>query len=292
MRTIGESLEAYLKEHERWGRAQADSRKTTAWRLRAFIEPAANHPPSELEDLLPRLVAAYAETRAVATVLGAIREAKGWTRFLAFKRVMPRSPWESEDMKYILKTLPKPKRRKTSLKIDESRLFLAECLRVARKKPRSAEAALATELLVGLRASEGLRIAPMHLDDNGRVLRLEGVRTKSDSGEEALELPPEVQALVQAAARGLAADERLWPFTRQTLRKQCRKVCKRIGIQVVGPQSLRCTHATLAIAGGSSLETVASSLGQGSTEVTRRHYVEAGTLESLAARTVARKLVG
>src|SRR5262245_54285860 len=82
------------------------------------------------------------------------------------------------------------------------------------------------------------------------------------------------------------------PLTATTLHHALRRSCKKAGIPIVCPHSLRGLHSTLAVQAGATCSLVAQALGHGSTDVTKRHYIAPSALESARSARVASALLG
>lgn len=172
----------------------------------------------------------------------------------------------------------KRRRGKKQLTIDEARTFMDTCLA---EDSIHATAALCC-LLLAMRAGEIVKLTPRDIDDGGRVVRVEDAKT--EAGDRLIEVPDVIQARLPA----LAGAE----YTRHMVNHHVHRLCKKAGVEDIGPHALRGTHASMATRAGASSQLVAQSLGHASPEVTQQHYTERGAIEQAAGRVALTVLAG
>jgi integrase len=159
------------------------------------------------------------------------------------------------------------RRGKPQLRIDEARQFLAVATALARTGDRGALGSMMA-LLMGMRASEILRLQSRDVDDAGRVVWIDDAKT--EAGRRTLYVSPELTDLLMDAARDGGA---LFPTTEhQWLNRQVEKLCSIAGVPRVCSHGLRGTHATLGTEFGSSSLVVSQALGHANEGITRAHY--------------------
>lgn len=172
------------------------------------------------------------------------------------------------------------KRGKHQLRIDEARAFMSVAMALARAGDRGALGALMA-LVMGMRASEILRLEGRDVDDGGRVIWISDAKT--EAGKRTLYVPPELSELLVAARE----DARIFPTTEhQWLNRQVHKLCALAGVPKVCTHSLRGTHATLGTEFGSSSLVVSQALGHANEGITKAHY----TLPEASAAAVQRRV--
>jgi integrase len=113
-----------------------------------------------------------------------------------------------------IKGIGRRNRGKPKLTIDEARRFLSTAAVRANAGDQGAVAAMMT-LLLGMRTSEVARRRVRDVDDDGRLLRIMrqrqlGQRTKTDSSQRNIALPPFLQPYLQALIKGKRPTDWLW----------------------------------------------------------------------------------
>ncbi len=166
---------------------------------------------------------------------------------------------------------------KPQLRVDEARRWLATALKIARKAESEGEKEGALKailtLVLGLRESEVLNRQVRDVDDGGRLLWIPD--TKTEAGRRTLEVPDEIVSLLLRQAGNRPGMEPLFAHrTRGIGRKWVQRICRRAGVMVVGAQSMRGLHATLAVKAGITSHAVASALGHTSFSTTARSYAK------------------
>ena len=163
---------------------------------------------------------------------------------------------------------------KKQLRIDEARRFEAVCLKQAQGGDIAALGALLM-LYLGLRQSEVRCRIGRDIDDDGRVLWVPSGKTKN--AKRRLKIPEHLRPLLLKLIANRGATE--WLFYPQG-RKQTShyyvghvgRLCSLAEVPIVCPHSLRGLHATLALEGGATADSVAKALGHGSFAMTAKHY--------------------
>lgn len=281
-RTVAEAVKEYLEHVEALGR-KASTVTTKRYRLEALLQ-VADHGSLQLSRLTAdRAQRLYDERRAktradthrnelgAAKELGAWCVKQGWLAACPFAGVEP---------------MGQRKKGKLKLRIDEARRFRDTAL--AEGSFEGLAAALA--LLMGPRASEVTDRQVRDVDDGGRVFWIE--RAKTPNGDRALEVPEEIRPLLIALVEGREPLEPLFgDVDRQWLYYHVRRICKKAGVPVVGPQGLRGTAASIG-AEAIAVRFVADALGQAGPTVTRQHYLRRGAEQLGQQRARLRVLAG
>ncbi len=189
-----------------------------------------------------------------------------------------------------IQPIGRPNRGKKQLRFEEAERFITVGFRLFEEKDDWMAVSAVTALLLGLRASEALHLRVRDLDCGGTKLWVaagDSYRGKTANARRDLEVPKVLQPRLTKLASGRAPDEYLFgvsrtgkPHCRQLLHSAVRRVCSAAGVPQVCPHSLRGLWATAGVRSGAVSHAVAATLGHGSFEVTARHYVQPGALES------------
>lgn len=281
-RTVGDAMEAWLN-HIREG-VRERTLDTNRCRMVGFLRlPDGDR---QLHDLTPTYAKELYAKRVAETKtdthrneLALVKRAAEWWVTMEWLQDNP-----------FAKVVPVGKRRKgkPQLRIDEARIFVVTCLDEYATGGENAKAALAvaTTLLLGLRASECTDRVVRDLDDGGRVLWIP--HGKTEASVRRLEVPEIIRPLLLEVAAGKAPLDRLWgDYDRHWIGHHVRRLCRKAGVPVIPPHGLRGLHATLAITAGSSSEAVSRALGHVNVNVTRAHYFAPGTEAALVSTSVA-----
>ncbi len=166
---------------------------------------------------------------------------------------------------------------KPQLRVDEARKWMATALKVANHGQTEGEKEGALKailtLVLGLRESEVLNRQVRDVDDGGRLLWI--ADTKTEAGRRTLEVPKQIVPLLLRQVGNRQAMDPLFAYrTRGIGRKWVQRICRRAGVMVVGAQSMRGLHATLAVKAGITSHAVASALGHTSFSTTARSYAK------------------
>ena len=184
---------------------------------------------------------------------------------------------------------------KPQLRIDEARKWLTVAVRMATtaESEREREGAVKAMMTLGmgLRESEVLRREVRDVDDGGCLLWVPD--TKTEAGRRTQEVPDFLRPFLLAQAKGREATEPLFRYrTRGVGRKWVKRICKKAGVMVVGAQSMRGLHATLAVDAGITSHAVAAALGHQSFTTTARSYAKAEAVTAAKQRRTTRVLSG
>jgi len=241
---------------------------TAVFRLKGLLKPVLTEPLAtisaqrarELYQNLPGAVDTRLNVLALAKKFGRVAVENGWT-----------------DVPLCGDIKPKGRRRcgKTKLGLDESRRYLATCLRRATStnvQVRTAATAAAMPLLFGMRSSEVLGLAVRDLDDGGRVLRITAAKTRA--GIRTLVVPEWFRPLLLSAAENLKPEDRIFPHEKTWIHHHVVAICKEAGVTRVVPHGLRGTHADLSLLAAATPLQVSQALGHTNTGVTFRHYAD------------------
>lgn len=237
------------------------------------------------------LYATEAERFAVATHHKSLREAKAFFHYCVRQKYLSENPFVD------VQSIGKANAGKPQLRTDEARKLSDYLLQEAGKGDMRA-LALMVQVLLGLRSGEVLKLRKRDLDCGGRVVVVEGTKTKN--AKRSLELDaPVVRDLLQKRCEGLAPEALIFardgattPLSTTTLWKGLALYCGRAGVPSVCPHSLRGLHSSLAVKAGATSTYVAQALGHGSDEVTKRHYIAPGALDAARSARVAGVLLG
>lgn len=263
----------YLKER---GKA-ASTVETATYRLRGLMKPAAG---LLVRDLTPArcasLYKAYAATRKPDTHQGALDVAKACGTWWVKHKLVASNPWADVE----------PTGKKTHGKphpgITEARKLAIWCL--SQPAHKDGPCAVLVALLLGLRASEVIRIHTDHVDDEGRVLWVKKAKTRA--GVRPLRVPEVLRpCLLQRAKGGI-----LFPYKRDWVRDNVKRACRKAGVPVACAQALRGTFATLSLEAGVAPEAVARSIGHVSVKTTKQSYAATGAGDSAVVDRVAEKI--
>lgn len=176
---------------------------------------------------------------------------------------------------------------KKQLRIDEARRFEEVCLKQAESGDSAAFGALLM-IYLGLRQSEVAARVKRDIDDEGRVLWIPSGKTKN--AKRRLKIPEHLRPLLLTLMAEKESENRLfYPPNRKRSSSyywaHVRRLCRLADVPVICPHSLRGLHATLALEGGATADSVAKALGHGSFAMTARHYAtESSVLDSKASR--------
>jgi integrase len=228
----------------------------------------------------------WARRWSVATQRLYLHRCRAFWAWLVHRKMAKANPFES------LTIVGKSPRGKPQLRLDEARKLCAVCL-ASYEAGDVAAAAPVLLLSLGLRTSELLLRRCRDVDDGGALLWIDAGKTQN--ARRMIDVPSSLQPLLRSLTAGRGGDAWLFPrgdghLLRQCLHTRLQKLCKRAGVPVVCPHSLRGLHATLALRGGTSAAAVAAALGHASFEVTARHYAQPGSDEGPRSAAVTSQL--
>lgn len=190
---------------------------------------------------------------------------------------------------------------KKQLRFEEASRFISSGLQLFDQDGDMLALAGVTTLLLGCRATEVLHVKVRDLDCGGTKLwiaaRDSEYRGKTSNAARSPDVPPVLQPRLVKLAEGKPAADYLFglgrtgkPRRRQTLHKAVRRICQAAGVPVVCTHSLRGLWATAGVRSGALSHAVAAALGHGSFSMTRRHYVEPGTVEGTQTEQLVKLL--
>lgn len=271
--TVQEAIDLYIAELEQRGTKPSHHVSVKA-RLRLIFPEASEQLLTELHPITCQRLydVARSKGKSVDYHRNALLTARSMCTWLVKTSVLPSNPFRH------VEGVGKRKRGKKQLTIDEARKFMDTCLA---EDSVHASAALCC-LLLAMRSGEIVKLEPRSIDDGGRVLRVEDAKT--EAGNRLIEIPD----VLRDRMLELAATE----MTRHRINHHVRRLCKKAGVEIVGPHALRGTHASLATRAGASSQLVADSLGHASTSVTEGHYTKRSASQAAAGGMALRVLSG
>lgn len=253
-----------------------------------------------------RLYELYAEGKRPATHRGALSQAKTFVKW-ACKRGHC-----SRNVMVDIEGFGRVNRGKPQLRHTEAQAIWRYCLAVPLVNEidpihhcSELQRATATILafVVGLRAGEIIGIRGRDVDDDGHFLWVcpdgDGKSRKATRNHE---IPPVIALRLQALARTVDPNARLFPFGRQWPRHATRWIARAAGVLGAGSpeqQGLACTaqafralKSSLATSAGATAQMVADSLGHESPAVTERNYIRPGAISGAQSRRLVGLLEG
>jgi integrase len=259
------AVDAYAVQLRKDGLKES-SIATAAFRLKALLRPVLGEPLATVTPFRARELYASLSV-AVDTRLNVLALAKN------FGRDALENGWTDVALWTDIKPQGRRKCGKPKLGLDESRRFMATCLRLAESEnPRTRSAAIAAAMLLlfGLRSGEVLGLVVRNLDDGGRLLRITASKTRA--GIRVLTVPDWFRPLLLSLVENLPPDARIFPREKTWLHHHVVAICKEAGVTRVVPHGLRGTHADLSLVAAATPLQVSQALGHTSTAVTFRHY--------------------
>jgi integrase len=259
--TVPKAIEAYAEQLRRNG-VRERSIDTTRYRLRKLFEPVLLTPlatvtPARARELFTRLVGSVDSRRNI------LNQAR------TFFRRAKENEWTDSILLADVKGEGKRHCGKQKLTVDESRKFLAVCLKLAASdnpKERTVGVAAAMALVFGMRASEITGLQVRDLDAGGTIVRI--THAKSQAGIRSLQVPEWFRPHLKKMAEGKEATAPLVDHHRTWLHRNVRAICRKAGITEAPPHGLRGTHADLALLAAATPLSVSQALGHASTAVT------------------------
>ena len=286
-RPIGVAIDEFLAMKRKQG-LRAVTIKAWDDRLRGHLDESAS-----LCSVQPQhaqaIYDAMTEDLAAATHRARLRYVRAFFAWCVERGYLAANPFAK------VKPVGKPNRGKPQLRVDEARVLLSHLLTEAERGEDRA-LGLSLQILHGLRSGEVLKLKARDVDGNGTRLcvAMEGGKTANATRTLRIAVPVG-QSLLMRQKSGRAADAWLFgdgrALANDYLWDYLTRACKRLALPHVCPHSLRGMHATFAVQDGASAEHVASVLGHGSTEITRRHYIAPGSEREAQARNVASLLM-
>lgn len=252
---------------------EQDISKLTPKRAAALYEQLVTTPTSKTGQ--PPRAATHRFYLKLAQPLFRWAVRKGYLRESPFAEVRP---------------IGRPNRGKKQLRFEEAERFITTGFRLFDEHDDWLALAAVTALLLGMRASETLHLRVRDLDCGGTkiwVAASDSYRGKTENARRDTEVPNVLQSRLMKVAAGRKPDDYLFgiartgkPRCRQMLYVAVHRICDAAGVPQVCPHSLRGLWATAGVRSGAVSHAVAATLGHGSFEVTTRHYVQPGALES------------
>lgn len=286
--TVGDLLAQFI-EHKRQRGCVARSLlhvKHAIMRICPKLDKPARMSPEKAEAAYLLTVDNY----AVASHAIALRTVKAMYRFAVKKKLVDKNPFDD------VRSMGRANKGKPQLRTDEAKRltdFLTEHAALGEWRAL----ALLTQLFLGLRSSEVLKLKKRDLDCEASVIVVDGTKTKNAKRRLALDAPI-VRELLRRHADGMKPEALLFSLNGSTvisatcLHKALTKYCQHADLPVVCPHSLRGLHSSLAVQAGASSSYVARALGHGSDEVTRRHYITESAMDSARSARVSEALTG
>ncbi len=296
--TVDDAVTEYLRHLRSSGRIK-ERTKTTHWeRMRAFFRLGGTRAEDPTGGTLRQLDKERAQGLydklctevAVDTHRNSLTLAKAFGAWCVKEGKLRENPLANIE--------PRGRRRqgKEQLRVNEARKLIATCCEYGEKGDAGAIAVM-TALMLGLRASEVVERVVRDLDDNDRLLWIP--KAKTEAGKRTLEIPAFLRPYLRKLANGTkappadddepASDRKKGPtdrlFTnknRHWLRYHTGRMCDLAGVKPVCAHSLRGLHSTLATEHGATGHVVAKALEHTSYAVTKKHYVQPGTVERVA----------
>ena len=260
--------------------------KHTVMRIFPKLDKPANMSPEKAEALYLLTVDKY----AVASHAIALRTVKAMFRFAVKKKLVAKNPFDD------VQSIGRANKGKLQLRTDEAKR-LSDYLTERASLGEWRALALLTQLFLGLRSSEVLKLKKRDLDCDASVIVVDGTKTKNAKRRLALDAPI-VKELLRRRAEGMKPEALLFSLNGSTvlsatcLHKALTKYCQQADFPIVCPHSLRGLHSSLAVQAGASSSYVARALGHGSDEVTKRHYISESAMDSARSARVSDALVG
>lgn len=288
-RTVTEALKAF-KEHQTSERMAPNTILATTGALNRILGPKRDE--MMVADITPRKAQALynamrAKGKAVASEHGSLERAKAWGAWMATVGWVKSSPFA--DVKYI----GEPRKGRDQLRLDEARILVESCLSRATR----GSIAVLCYLVLGVRQGELRALTGRDVDDGGTLLWI--ARGKTKSAKRHLEVPAFLAAHLARLAAEVGQLGRVFPGSKEWVRRHTDAACTVAGVPRVTPHGLRGTHSTLAVRGGSSsalvvaaLEEASRSMGHASTGITASTYVAPGAVDAATARTLFKVLSG
>jgi integrase len=288
-RTVGEVIDEFLAHKRQKGCMEVSitSLRNKLFLLLPLSKPLAGIKPQTAE----RLYLALTERVAVMTHQKSLRNTKELFRYCIKKRYVAANPFAD------VQPIGKANVGKKQLRHDEARKLCNYLISESEKGDRFA-LALLVQVTLGLRSGEVLNLRARDLDRGATLVVIDGTKTKN--AKRCLELAsPIVRDLLLKRSKSLPPDAPIFaeagatgPSLSSALQRALAACCRKAGVPIVCPHSLRGLHSSLAVKAGATSAFVAQALGHGSDAVTRRHYIDASALDAARTARVADTLLG
>lgn len=293
--TIDQALEEYLSVKERDG-AVGCTVGTLRYKLRQFLpvdETFARMTPPRAQKLYTdetERTGRFGRVVSAATHRGILRMVKAFFRWAVDRKYISANPFDG------VWPIGKVRAGKSQLRLDEARKLTDLLFDHASAGDEGALAVL-TQVMLGLRSAEVLKLRVRDVDNDAQDLWIEGTKTKNARRVVRIECEP-LRALLVRHCMTRKPDDLIFgtgrsrPHFTDYLWHRVRKLCALAGVPVVCPHSLRGLHATLAMTRGSSSRFVADALGHGSDAITKRHYIDPTQAHNASVKRVSDALTG
>lgn len=285
--TVGETVAEYLewlRTHGNQERGMRDRSLTTArYRLEGILRGELLAGICDLTPTLAKRLYAKRSTEVRPdTHRGELALAQAWGVWCVAERgYLATNPFVG------VKATGARNARSGRLRVDDARTFVAAAL----EENSTGGLAAALALLTGMRATEIVERIVNDIDDNGRVLRI--TVSKTVAGERELEIPSVLRIRFAELSKKRSPGDLIFPgLTRHGLYRHVKRLCRKAGVPEVSPHDLRRSFASLSSRSGTATEQVARTLGHAGTDVTRRHYLDAGAEQSAGAKRAEETLFG
>lgn len=279
-RTVSGVIDVYLEHLETKGLKQS-SRTTLSFRLKAITDIVKRDrllsavTPTIADELYQARVAkrkpdTHRAELAAVTAMFAWCVKKGWLLSNPFAGVDP---------------IGRKSVRRDHLRIDEARAYRKATLADLSDGALAASIAL----LMGLRATEIVKLAVRDIDDSARVIWI--FESKTEAGDRHLEVPGELRSRLARKVANRDGDEYIFgDVDRRWVRYHVERIGQLAKIsRPVTPHMLRRTWSALA-AEAVPVDAVSRALGHASSTITRRHYQPTNAEERRSGQTVQRTM--
>lgn len=230
--------------------------------------PLSSLTPSVCQKLYNDLV----KTKAAATHHGMLKTTQNFTKWCTASGFFKKDPAEEILLEGTANV------GKAQLKLDEARKLILQCYSDSHP---TAGVAVAAVLTLGARAHEITERQVNDLDDNGKVLCI--TKSKTKAGERRVQLPPVLRAKLRKVVEGQPPGASIFSMSNANLLEHVYRLCHEAGVPAVCTHGLRGTHVTLTGENEIEMQNIARQVGHAGTDVTRRHYMAAGTEQSMRA---------
>jgi len=279
---VGELMEAFFAERERSGLSLKETIANERERLRYFLADLLDleiHTvtPRRAEEIyrvtVERPSAKTGKPLEAASHRFYLGIAKRFFAWATKQGMITRNPFQE------VRPQGRPKVGKPQLRIDEASRFVVTALKLCDQEDDELALAAVVALLMGMRASEVLKRRTRDVDCSGRVLWIDGGKTRN--ARRHLKVPVVLQERLAKLCTGKSPDDLLFgtnshagPRHHRVLWNAVGKICLLAQVPRVCTHSLRGLWATLSVESGALSDVVAASLGHGSFAMTAKHYAQ------------------
>jgi integrase len=290
-RTTDSLTKRYIRELRERGLKER-SIERTEWALASFFPkplPLAALSPSRCQglydDLRTRPSKTTGEPLAPDSHRASLKETKTFLRWCVDGGHLKEHP--ATKVKGVGKLRPRGKSLGKSgykMRIKDARVWFGAALEMVEAGDSGAVAGIVAVLL-GLRASEIVGLVCGNLDEDERPGDVIHVEDRKNEKDLTLEVPELLSDMLLKLVDGREPGDPIFrgrgdqPHTRQWVRDQVHRVCRKAGIPNATAHSMRGLIATLLSKRGIAAQLIADQLGN-DPEVMRRHYAEPGAEEA------------